>query len=128
MRKYIRYVLLPVFVVILIFTGTCLIGSNDIPNMPSGLPWDKVVHFGMFFVLSFVNFVDYYKLYNGNPPLWRWIFWGFVLPIIYGGMIEVLQKNFFDRSGEWFDFVADALGSTSAMVIILFLHNLFRRK
>lgn len=128
MRKYYRYILLPIFVVLLIFTGTCLLSSSSIPSVPSGLPWDKVVHFGMFFVLSFVNFVDYYKLCDGKPPIWRWILWGFVLPVIYGGLIEVLQENFFNRSGEWLDFFADALGSASAMFIVLFFHNLFARK
>lgn len=128
MKNYSRYLLLPIFVVLLIFTGTCLISSSSIPSVPSGLPWDKLVHFGMFFVLSFVNFVDYYKLCDGKPPILRWIFWGFVLPVIYGGVIEILQERFFDRSGDWFDFIADALGSASAMVLILFLHNLFARK
>lgn len=128
MKKYTRYLLLPVFVVLLIFTGTCLISSTSIPSVPSGLPWDKLVHFGMFFVLSFVNFVDYYRLCDGKPPMFRWILWGFILPVIYGGLIEILQENFFNRSGEWLDFVADASGSAVAMFLILYLHNLFSRK
>lgn len=128
MKKYIRYLLLPIFVVLLIFTGTCLISSADMPNVPSGLPWDKVVHFGMFFVLSFVNFVDYYKLCDGKPPMWRWIMWGFVLPVFYGALIEILQGRYFGRSGEWLDLAADIAGSASAMALILFTHKLFTGK
>lgn len=128
MKRYIRYLLLPIFVVLLIFTGTCLISSNDIPSISTGLPWDKVAHFGMFFLLSLVNLVDYYKLCDGNPPLWRWLFWGFVIPMLYGGIIEILQEKYFGRSGEWLDFIADMLGSASATVFTLFMYKLFSHK
>lgn len=128
MKKSIRYLLLPIFVVLLIFTGTCLISTADIPSVSSGLPWDKVVHFGMFFVLSFVNLIDYYKLCDGRPPIWRWILWGFVLPVIYGGLIEILQENFFERSGDWLDFIADVLGSATATIFTLFMYKLFTDK
>ena len=59
----------------------------------------------------------------------RWIFWGFVLPVIYGGAIELMQKFFFvSRSAEWADFIADMLGSGTALIIALFLYNKFRSK
>ena len=128
MKKYFRFILLPIFVVLLIFTGTCLISSSNIPEVPTVLPWDKVVHFGMFFVLSFVNFIDYYKLCNGKPPMGRWILWGFIVPVLYGGIMEILQERYFERSGDILDFAADALGSASAMVLILFLHKIFTNK
>lgn len=96
--------------------------------MPLLLPWDKVVHFGMFFVLSFVNFIDYYKLCDGKPPMLRWIMWGFVVPVLYGGIIEILQERYFGRCGDLLDFVADALGSASAMVLIIFLYKVFSNK
>lgn len=128
MRKYLRYIILPIIIGLLIFTATCLVQTDDIPQLPGNFAWDKVVHFGMFFVLSFVNFIDYYKLYNGKPQLFKWMFWGFVLPVIYGGIIEILQEYFFSRSGEWADFIADFLGSLTAMLIILFLHFNYWKK
>lgn len=126
--KYFRYIVLPVVIGLLIFTATCLIQSDDIPTLPGSFAWDKLVHFGMFFVLSFVNFIDYYKLYDGKPKFSKWIFWGFVLPVIYGGLIEILQEYFFSRSGEWGDFIADFMGSLVAMLIILFLYNNYWKK
>ena len=128
MRKYIRYILLPVIIGFLIFTATCLVSSDSIPKMPNIIPWDKFVHFGMFFVLSFVNFIDYYKLYEGKPNKFKWIFWSFILPVIYGGAIDIMQEYFFSRSGEWADFIADMLGSATAMVIVMFLWKKYWEK
>jgi VanZ family protein len=51
-----------------------------------------------------------------------WIFWGFVMPVLYGGVIELLQsKVFIYRSGELLDFVADALGSLCALILALII-------
>ncbi len=130
MKQYIRYIIAPIIVGLLIFYGTCLITPDDVPDLPSILPipWDKLVHFGMFFLLSFVNFIDYYKLHDGKPVMKKWLFWGLFLPIIYGGAIELLQEYFFSRSGEWLDFVADALGSLSALAVIFFIRKKYWKK
>lgn len=120
MKHLLRYMFLPLLIVVLIFIATCLVSSSQLPGMPEGIPWDKLVHFGMFFLLSAVSLIDYHRLCKGNPPLLRWIFWGFLIPVFYGGVIELLQKYFFaSRSGEWADWIADILGSLVATVIVI---------
>jgi VanZ family protein len=43
-----------------------------------------------------------------NGPRWLVIM---ILPILYGGLIEVLKERFFyPRTGDWMDWVADVLG------------------
>lgn len=123
MLNYFRYIALPLLVVLLIFAGTCLLHPNNVPNMPkSPIAWDKLVHFGMFFVLSAVLLFSYYKWHNGKPKMGRWIFWGFVVPVLYGGAIELLQKYVFTaRGAEWGDFFANLLGSLTASVVIIYL-------
>lgn len=124
MKRYLRYTLVPLFVSLLIFLGTCILTGSDMPDMPHGIPWDKVGHFGMFFILSAVSLIDYYKLQNGNPSKKKWIFWGFVVPVFYGAIIELLQKYFFTaRSAELADFVADVLGSLTATLIAIIYVN-----
>lgn len=124
MNNYLRHILLPAFVGLLIFTVTCLISSDDVPKLPQVVPWDKIAHFGMFFVLSAVALFDYFRLHNGKPRMGRWIFWGVILPIIYGAGIELMQKYIFrSRSAEMADFIADALGSLAAFLIVLFLYK-----
>lgn len=129
MSNYLRHILLPAFVGLLIFTVTCLISSDDVPQLPQIIPWDKIAHFGMFFVLSAVSLFDYFRLHNGKPKMLRWIFWGVILPIIYGAGIELMQKYIFSsRSAEMADFVADVLGSLAALTISLFLYKKFQKR
>ena len=129
MNNYLRHILLPVFVGFLIFTVTCLISSDDVPQLPQIIAWDKIAHFGMFFVLSAVSLFDYYRLHSSRPRMSRWVFWGFVLPVIYGAVIELMQKYFFSsRSAELADFLADLLGSLTAWLIALFLYKKNRKQ
>lgn len=60
------------------FLATCVLGSEQVPDLPPLLPWDKMVHAGMFFVLSAVCYYDYYRLFDGNVHLKKWIFWCFL--------------------------------------------------
>ena len=47
-----------------------------------------------------------------------------LVPIIYGGLIEIIQAEYFPgRSGDWYDFLADALGVLASLPISLW----FRR-
>lgn len=115
-----RYILLPILVGLVIFVGTCLAGPGSMPEMPRGISWDKLVHFLMFFFLSAVSLIDYYKLHKGSPSLQRWIFWGFLLPVLYGGVIELLQLYVFtSRSAELWDWIADILGSLAALIVVI---------
>lgn len=125
MNTLLRYTFLPLLISLVIFIGTCLIQPSHVPEMPAGLPWDKLVHFGMFFLLSAVALIDYYRLHKGAPHPFRWVFWGFIVPVVYGGIIELLQLYAFSqRSAEWGDWIADILGSlTATLLIILFLRK-----
>lgn len=123
MRTLFRSMLFSLLVGVLIFVGTCLLRPGDVPEIPELLPWDKVAHFGMFFLLSAVASYDYYCLHHERPAMGKWIFWGFLLPVIYGGIIELLQKYLFvSRSAEWADWYADIVSSllATAGVIIFF--------
>ncbi len=124
MRHSLRYIVLPILVGFIIFVGTCILTADNVPRMPEGVQWDKIAHFGMFFVLSAVCFFDYYQLRNGKPKWFPWIVFGFVIPVLYGGVIELMQKYFFaSRSAEWGDFIADALGSLLAMIVAFLLYR-----
>lgn len=120
MKLLLRYTFLPLITGLIIFIATCLVSPSQVPDMPGDVPWDKLVHFGMFFFLSAVSLIDYYRMHQGNPPVFRWILWGFPVPVFYGGVIELLQKYFFaSRSAEWSDWIADILGSLTAVIVII---------
>ena len=122
MNSLLRYSILPLLIGLLIFILTCLISSDNIPGMPEGIKWDKIAHFGMFFMLSAVIMYDYHLMHNNAPARGRWIFWGLIVPVFYGGMIELLQKYFFaSRSAEWGDWIADIAGSLIATILALII-------
>lgn len=124
MRSSIRYIILPVLVAIVIFYLTCIVNVESIPVSKEILQYDKLAHFGMFFALSVAIYFYYYLKHNGKPNKLRWLLFGFIIPVIYGGLIEIAQESFFSRSGDWYDFIADALGSLTATgIAFLFLYK-----
>lgn len=120
MNSLLRYSILPLILVLFIFIATCLIPSDNIPGMPEGLPWDKIAHFCMYFMLTAVIMFDYYRMNFYSPKRLKWIFWGFIVPVFYGGLIELLQKYFFStRSAEMGDWIADIAGSLIAAILAI---------
>lgn len=120
MRSSIRYIIFPGLIALVIFYLTCIVDVESIPVPEKVFQYDKLVHFAMFFALSAAVFVDYYLKHKGKPNGYRWLLFGLVIPVIYGGLIEVAQENFFARSGDLYDFIADAMGSMSATIVALF--------
>ncbi len=120
MQSSFRYIVLPSLVALVIFYFTCIVDVDSIPAPKSLLEYDKLAHFGMFFALSGVIYIDYYLKHQGNPNGYKWLLFGLILPVIYGGLIEIAQENFFARTGDLYDFIADAMGSMSATIIALF--------
>jgi hypothetical protein len=56
----------------------------------------------------------------GKKPLPRQLLlWEWLLPVVMGGLVEIVQATCTDgvRNGDWFDFLADAIGSTVALLI-----------
>ena len=82
--------------------------------------FDKLVHFGFFFVLSALLFMESTKQQNTSVTRFKVSGTIFLIAAIYGGSIELLQKFVFTyRSAEWLDFLADAAGSMCSILLIL---------
>ena len=128
MRSSIRYIILPAIIALIIFYVTCIVEVDSIPVPKRLFEYDKLAHFGMFFTLSAAVYLDYYRLHNGKPSKIKWLIFGLLIPVVYGGIIEIVQDNFFSRSGDWCDFVADLLGSLSATAIAFIYLNMRRKQ
>lgn len=123
MSSYIRYTLIPGLLVLVIFYLTCIVKTDSIPVPENIWQFDKIAHFGMFFVLSIAIYYDYYRLHKGSPNKFKWVLFGLIIPVIYGGLIEIVQQRYFGRSGDLFDFAADSLGSLTATGLVFFYIN-----
>jgi VanZ family protein len=106
---------LPALIWALFIFVLCAIPGNKIPEITfwHWLRWDKLVHLFLFGALSLF-------LLGANSeikkrPLWfkEYCLW-IVLAIIYGGVIEIMQATLFlQRSGDWRDAMANAIGAIS---------------
>ena len=82
---------------------------------------DKWTHMVMYFVLTMC--VGFEMVRNKQTSTKQLLLYAWLMPIIMGGLIELVQANCTGgrRSGEWLDFYADAFGSTLAFLIGILL-------
>lgn len=71
---------------------------------------DKVLHGLAYTVLALaLGYELYRQRYTFKEK--TMFLWAIAYPILLGGLIEILQENFFPpRSGEWSDWMADIIG------------------
>lgn len=108
----------------IIVIGTWILCFMTIPETPlnSVRFIDKWTHSLIYLVLGLSISLEY--LHNTKQPSPKFIVvWVWLMPIIMGGLIEILQSYCTNgnRSGEWLDFFADAIGSTIAVLIGILL-------
>ena len=79
--------------------------------------FDKLIHTGMYFTFSFVLIYDGFKVKPGLSRKNIYLVSAFTA-VLYGGILEIFQSILTrSRSGDWFDFLADALGVVVALGI-----------
>ena len=94
----------------------CAIPSDSIPDPKLNIPHlDKVVHFGMFFIMSI--FLCSELRYQTRLSLRKIYLIAIGFSFIYGGLIEVLQFKYFNRGGDWWDLFADVLGGVAGCLL-----------
>ena len=81
---------------------------------------DKVVHLLMYLFLSSILAFEIIKN-NREYPLMKIIAIIVLVPLIYGGVLELVQEFFTEtRSGEWADFAFDAFGILLSVPLFVF--------
>ena len=108
----------------IIVIGTWILCFMTIPETPlSSVRFiDKWTHSLIYLVLGISISLEYLRNTKHASPKFI-VVWVWLIPIIMGGLIEILQSYCTNgnRSGEWLDFFADAIGSTIAMLIGILL-------
>lgn len=103
-----------------LITITVLSGypGNKIPNVPF-INFDKLVHLGIYLILSIIICFGYIP--GSKKPINVKIII-VCFGIFYGGFMEMLQEYIFiNRSGNWFDFFANAVGAILGVVLYPFV-------
>ena len=108
----------------IIVIGTWILCFMTIPETPlSSVRFiDKWTHSLIYLVLGISISLEHLRNTKHASPKFI-VVWVWFLPIIMGGLIEILQSYCTNgnRSGEWLDFFADAIGSTIAVLIGILL-------
>jgi VanZ family protein len=79
---------------------------------------DKVIHFGMYFIFSFLMMHDFSNSKKKTFALKQVIIFSVAVAIFYGGIMELLQSiPRLHRTTDIFDFIANATGSLTAVIL-----------
>jgi VanZ family protein len=95
--------------------------GNKIPELPV-LQIDKIVHAFMYAVLAICMAIPSTQQFFIKNKRWS-IRWKIILfGVFYGGLMEVLQTNIYiNRSGNWYDFLANTLGAILGILFFPYL-------
>ncbi|MGY4538729.1 VanZ family protein [Mucilaginibacter sp. UYNi724] len=86
--------------------------------------FDKLVHCGLFFVLSILYCAGSIRKWNTRSIRIGIALKNTVVLISYGALIEVLQSRVFTwRSGDWNDLLADTIGGCMGVFGVLITSN-----
>ncbi|MCD8166379.1 MAG: hypothetical protein LUE93_09820 [Bacteroides sp.] len=116
LKKYPFSLLVIAVILYLSFFKPPSTGLNTIPHL------DKLVHIAMYFGLSFILWVEFFRNHQekGNP-LHGWM-GAFFFPILMGGGVELLQAWCTEyRGGDWLDFAANSVGVILATLFSLYI-------
>ena len=123
-KKKKAYILLIFSIVwaIIIFV-LCALPSSDLPGVQ--VPYfDKIAHFGIFFVQSVL--LSLLFNFQTRKSYFQIIILSTLMAFVYGGLIEILQSNIFNRSGDIYDLIADILGGFFGAIAFPTILRFFR--
>jgi len=107
------------FVVIFILST---IKVSNVPHSPLfDIPhFDKIIHFSLYYILTSIWLVDHIKTQH-NLSNFKFII--ILLSITYGAIMELVQKVLIqNRSGDFFDALANTIGVTLAFILFNYVY------
>lgn len=128
LKHFISYY--PVSCLLIVFIWIMCFGTPPSTPLDNVTLIDKWVHTGMFTFLCGTIWFEYLRKHTVVIRA-KLIVFAWIIPVIMGGAIELLQAYCTGgrRSGEFLDFVADAIGVTIAFIFgVLWVRHRAREK
>ena len=123
-RKIYILLILSIVWAIIIFV-LCTMPPSSIPK--AKVPYlDKLAHFSIFFIQSV--FLSLLFNFQTRKSYFQIILISTLMAFIYGGLIEILQSEFFNRTGDFYDLIADILGGFFGAMVYPTILKLFKTK
>ena len=84
---------------------------------------DKVAHICMYFGMSGMLWFEFLRSQRKyHAPMWHAWVGAFLCPILFSGLVEILQEYCTDyRGGDWMDFLANTIGVVLAALVACFI-------
>lgn len=116
-KKYPASLVIILAVIYLSFFKPPSIEVNNIPNL------DKIVHLCMYFGMSGMLWLEFLRAHRKKrTPLWHAWVGAFACPVLFSGVVELLQAYCTTyRGGDWMDFAANTSGALLASLIGYFV-------
>ena len=114
---FLRYNLPGIIWGMIVFVLLAMPGS-DVPSLSflRFLPVDKIVHFILFAVFSFLLSIGFLRQYSSQRLRLNALIFAFFISVIYGGSMEYMQGTVFDdRTADWIDFVMNLCGTIGGL-------------
>ena len=121
-RKNFFSILVALVLLYLSLTNASTFEKVELLNIPH---IDKLVHFGMYFIMMSVIIIEHRKKL-GNPLN---LFLFALIPLSYGILMEILQLELTTtRSADFHDAVADAAGILASVILWLLIKPALKEK
>lgn len=104
-------------IIILILTG---LPGSCFPKVKPAIGLDKIVHIIMYAGFAFACIWGYRETYSERNKTQRrkMILVTALISIALGGLTEIMQETIcYQRTGSWYDFIADAIGTTLGLIV-----------
>ena len=86
--------------------------------------FDKLAHFLMFLTVSGTIFFENTNYFKRSISVRRIFFGSFLFSLILSGLIEIFQEYLpITRTGDWMDFLYDAIGIFVGFLICLLINR-----
>ncbi len=108
---------IPAIIWLVIITVISGYPGNRVPKLPVW-QFDKFVHAAIYLILTVCVLYAYHQQYKNEKTRLKTIVIIVVFGIFYGGFMEIMQHYIFiNRSGNWYDFIANAIGAILGVFI-----------
>jgi len=114
-RKNFFSILVAILLLYLSLTNSEKFEKTKLDNIPN---IDKIIHFGMYFVLMTVIIIEHRKSLKNTINLFLLT----LIPLAYGILLEILQLTLTStRSGDFYDALSDAAGILASVILWLLI-------
>jgi VanZ family protein len=95
--------------------------GNQLPKVPVW-QFDKLIHTTVYSILSVCFLLPYKQQYLQTSNRFKIGLIVLLIGAFYGGFMEILQHYIFiNRSGNWYDFIANLMGSIIGVLLFPFI-------